>query len=108
MKTAFALLTSASLAALANAHGYFVTPTARQPGTAFQDACGMQAYYQMEGDINGNIQGLEQTTQNQPDYKPKECHLWKCKPLPPSHRNLLSGLCRWKVVVALAMLIVYV
>ncbi|KAK5114421.1 hypothetical protein LTR85_010244 [Meristemomyces frigidus] len=67
------------MAALANAHGYFVTPTARQPGTAYQDACGMQAYYQMSGDINGNIQGLEQTVASQTDYHPAECHLWKCK-----------------------------
>ena len=39
----------------------------------------MQAYYNMAGDINGNIQGLEQVTQNQPDYNPEACHLWKCK-----------------------------
>ena len=72
-------LAATAMAALANAHGYFITPAGRQPGKAFQDACGMQAYYNMEGDINGNIQGLEQITQNQPDYNPKECHLWKCK-----------------------------
>ena len=39
----------------------------------------MQAYYNMEGSINGNIQGLEQVVANQPDYKPSECNLWKCK-----------------------------
>ena len=42
-------------------------------------ACGQQAYNNMASDINGNIQGLEQVTANQPDYNPKTCHLWKCK-----------------------------
>ncbi|KXL50655.1 hypothetical protein M433DRAFT_2027 [Acidomyces richmondensis BFW] len=67
------------MAALANAHGYFVTPKARQPGTAFADACSMQAFYNMEGSIDGNIQGLEQVAASQPDYKPKECNFWMCK-----------------------------
>lgn len=79
MQLIASLFAAASMAALANAHGYFVTPTARQPGPAFQAACGMQAYYQMSGDINGNIQGLTQTTKGQPDYNPAQCHLWKCK-----------------------------
>lgn len=74
-----ALFGLASVTALANAHGYFVTPKGRQPGTAFQDACGMQAYYNMEGSINGNIQGLEQVVKGQTDYNAAECHLWKCK-----------------------------
>ncbi|KAK3704897.1 hypothetical protein LTR37_013588 [Vermiconidia calcicola] len=67
------------MAGLANAHGYFETPKARQPGPAFQKACGMQAYYAMSGDINGNIQGLANTVANQPDYNPEKCHLWQCK-----------------------------
>lgn len=74
-------ITAASLAALANAHGYFTKPAGRPPGAVFESACGQQAYYNMEGSINGNIQGLEQVVQNQPDYKPAECHLWKCKGL---------------------------
>lgn len=73
------ILTAATMAALANAHGYFVTPKARQPGTAFADACSMQAFYNMEGSIDGNIQGLEQVAASQPDYKPKECNFWMCK-----------------------------
>ncbi|GAB1741763.1 hypothetical protein NU219Hw_g7172t1 [Hortaea werneckii] len=71
--------TFSSMAPLANAHGYFTKPEGRQPGTAFQDACGMQAYYNMKGSINGNIQGLQQVVSNQDDYNPDECHLWKCK-----------------------------
>lgn len=78
MKLAVAI-TAASMAALANAHGYFVTPKARQPGTAFADACSMQAFYNMEGSIDGNVQDLEQVAASQPDYKPKECNFWMCK-----------------------------
>ncbi|TKA72675.1 hypothetical protein B0A55_06282 [Friedmanniomyces simplex] len=74
-----AIFAAAAMASLAEAHGYFVTPKARQPGPAFQAACGMQAYYQMSGDINGNIQGLTQTVKGQSDYHPAECNLWKCK-----------------------------
>lgn len=73
------LATTVTLNSYANAHGYFVTPAARQPGTAYQASCGMQASYQMSGDINGNIQGLEQTVASQTDYNAAECHLWKCK-----------------------------
>ena len=79
MKTTFTIIATAGMAALANAHGYFTSPAARQPGNAFKDACGQQAYYNMDGNINGNIQGLEQVTQGQPDYHPAECELWKCK-----------------------------
>ncbi|KAK3675917.1 hypothetical protein LTR78_004109 [Recurvomyces mirabilis] len=79
MQLIHSLLAAASLATLANAHGYFVTPKARQPGTAFQQSCGMQAFYQMSGDINGNVQGLQQTTKGQSDYNPSTCRLWKCK-----------------------------
>jgi len=73
------VLTATSLAAMVSAHGYFTSPTARQLGPAYQELCGMQAYYMMSGDINGNAQTLKQTTQNRPDYDPSQCHLWKCK-----------------------------
>jgi len=81
MQFTLSVMAAASMAALANAHGYFVTPKGRVPGTTFQDECGMQAYYNMEGSINGNIQGLEQVVQGQTDYHPDECNLWKCKGL---------------------------
>ena len=71
------VLTATSLAAMVSAHGYFTFPTARQLGPAYQELCGMQAYYMMPGDINGNVQTLEQTTQNQVNYDPSQCHLWK-------------------------------
>ena len=79
MKLSLSLLLATSIATLTNAHGYFVSPKARLPGPAFQAACGQQAYYNMVGDINGNIQGLQSITANQPDYNPNTCHLWKCK-----------------------------
>ena len=79
MHFTFSLLSSAGLIALANAHGYFVSPGARQPGPAFRKSCGMQAYYNMVGSINGNIQGLYQVVNGQSDYNPATCKLWKCK-----------------------------
>jgi hypothetical protein len=79
MKFLLSALLAASAATLTNAHGYFTSPKARQPGPVFEAACGQQAYDNMAADINGNIQGLQQITANQPDYNPKQCHLWKCK-----------------------------
>lgn len=76
MKLTLSIAIATSMAALANAHGYFVSPKARGPGPAFQKACGMQAYNMMSGDINGNVQGLQQVVANQPDYNPATCHLW--------------------------------
>jgi len=79
MQLTLSLLTAATMAALVNGHGYFTSPGARQPGTAYQKSCGMQAYYNMVGSINGNIQGLYQVVNGQPDYNPATCKLWKCK-----------------------------
>lgn len=79
MKLLLSVWLAASTASLANAHGYFTSPKGRQPGQAFQNACGLQAYNNMAGDINGNIQGLQQVTANQADYNPNTCHLNKCK-----------------------------
>ncbi|KAF2765014.1 hypothetical protein EJ03DRAFT_280967 [Teratosphaeria nubilosa] len=67
------------LATLCAAHGYFQSPIARQPGTHFAGACSQQAYYNMAGSINGNIQGLEQVVATQGDYNAQECNLWMCK-----------------------------
>ncbi|GIZ38507.1 hypothetical protein CKM354_000192400 [Cercospora kikuchii] len=64
---------------LVSAHGYFETPIARQPGPAYETACGSQAYNTMKGDINGNIQGLLQLVANQQDYDAEACGLWLCK-----------------------------
>jgi predicted carbohydrate-binding protein with CBM5 and CBM33 domain len=79
MQLTLSVLTAAAMATVANAHGYFTSPGARQPGPAYQKSCGMQAYYNMVGSINGNIQGLYQVVSSQPDYNPATCKLWKCK-----------------------------
>lgn len=63
-----------SIAAMANAHGYFVSPPPRQPGAVFTKACGEQAYNMFSSDINGNSQGLLQVVASQSDYNPKKCH----------------------------------
>lgn len=77
--------------------GYFTSPKGRQPGPAYEKVCGQQAYNNMAGDINGNIQGLMQVVANQPDYNAERCHLWKCKLLdhmtPTNSRLLLT---KWK------------
>ena len=79
MKLLHSVWLAAGAATLANAHGYFTSPKARQPDPAFLAACRQQAYDNMAADINGDIQGLEQITANQPDYNAATCHLWKCK-----------------------------
>ena len=72
-------LTLSALAALTNAHGYFVNPPPRQPGDAFTRDCGAQANSMWSSDINGNIQGLLQVAPNQPDFHAARCKVWKCK-----------------------------
>jgi predicted carbohydrate-binding protein with CBM5 and CBM33 domain len=72
-------IVSLAVAGLANAHGYFADPPARQPGNAYKAACGEQAYNMMSSDINGNIQGLQQLTSNQADFDAEKCGLWLCK-----------------------------
>lgn len=62
-----------SIAALANAHGYFVSPEARRPGEAFTKDCGAQANSLFSSDINGNIQGLLQVVSSRSDFNPKKC-----------------------------------
>lgn len=79
MQLTLTLLVAASMAALTNAHGYFVTPKARVPGPAMQATCGQQAYNMMASDINGNIQGLQQVIKGQSDYHAADCNLWRCK-----------------------------
>lgn len=77
--TAISFFLLLEAATLVNAHGYFVSPVGRQPGTAFSAACGQQASNMMSSDINGNIQGLRQLTFNQADFNAEECNLWLCK-----------------------------
>lgn len=78
MKFSIAAITL-SIAAMANAHGYLVSPPPRQPGPAFTRDCGAQANSMWSSDINGNVQGLLQVVTSQPDYNPKRCKVYKCK-----------------------------
>jgi hypothetical protein len=79
MRLTATIVAAASMAALANAHGYFTSPKGRQPGSKFEEVCGQNAYNMMAADINGNIQGLLQLSEGQSDYNPSKCNFWKCK-----------------------------
>lgn len=67
------------MVALTNAHGFITKPAARMPGDAMQEACGMQVYYNQEGDNYGNVQGELQVASSQDDYNAKACNIWMCK-----------------------------
>ncbi|KIJ68281.1 hypothetical protein HYDPIDRAFT_81330 [Hydnomerulius pinastri MD-312] len=73
----------AALVALAaavgtQAHGVISSPPRRQPGTAFEAACGSQIYSIVSSDQYGNQQGEEQNINSQTTAS---CHLYVCKGL---------------------------
>lgn len=72
-------MASASLIALASAHGFILSPAPRMPGDAFSKACGQQMYYNQMGDNYGNVQGQLQVTNGQTDYDAAACDVWLCK-----------------------------
>lgn len=71
------ILASASMLALASAHGFITSPSPRMPGDAMAAACGQQMYYNQQGDNYGNVQGELQVAQD--DYNAAECNVWLCK-----------------------------
>jgi len=73
------VMASASLIALASAHGFITSPAPRMPGDAFQKACGQQMYYNQMGDNYGNVQGELQVVNGQTDYDAAACNVWLCK-----------------------------
>ena len=73
------VMASASLVALASAHGFITSPAPRMPGDAFTKACGQQMYYNQMGDNYGNVQGMLQVTNGQTDYDAAACNVWLCK-----------------------------
>ena len=73
------VMASASLIALASAHGFITSPSPRMPGDAFTKACGQQMYYNQAGDNYGNVQGELQVVNGQSDYDAAECKVWQCK-----------------------------
>jgi hypothetical protein len=72
-------MASASLIALASAHGFITSPTPRMPGDAFTKSCGQQMYYNQMGDNYGNVQGELQVVKGQTDYDAEACNVWLCK-----------------------------
>jgi len=77
MKFSITALTLA-MAAYANAHGYFKSPPARLPGPGFKAECGDNAWYAMKGDINGNIQGMQNQIPAE-KFAEGRCKIDKCK-----------------------------
>lgn len=73
------VMASASLIALASAHGFILSPAPRMPGDAFTKACGQQMYYNQAGDNYGNVQGELQVVNGQTDYDAAACKVWQCK-----------------------------
>lgn len=70
-------MASASMIALASAHGFILSPEPRMPGDAFSANCGQQMYYNQEGDNYGNVQGQMQVAGD--DLDPAACNVWLCK-----------------------------
>lgn len=73
------VMASASMIALASAHGFILSPSPRMPGDAMAEACGQQVYYNQEGDNYGNVQGQLMVAENQQDYDAEACNIWLCK-----------------------------
>ncbi|KIY62399.1 hypothetical protein CYLTODRAFT_383677 [Cylindrobasidium torrendii FP15055 ss-10] len=67
------------LAGQALAHGAINTPPSRSQsvGSAFQDTCGLQMFYQVSSDHYGNIQGEMQVADS--SFDASSCNLWLCK-----------------------------
>ncbi|KAJ6109083.1 hypothetical protein N7486_001317 [Penicillium sp. IBT 16267x] len=79
MKQFTSLAAVAGLISLVHGHGFVSSPTPRYPGSAFEAACGQQAYDTETSDIYGNIQGMLQVAESQSDYNAAECNAWLCK-----------------------------
>ncbi|KAJ5627674.1 hypothetical protein N7490_009902 [Penicillium lividum] len=75
----FTPIALAGLISLVHGHGFVSSPTPRYPGSAFEAACGQQAYDTETSDVYGNIQGMLQVADSQSDYNAAECDAWLCK-----------------------------
>lgn len=73
------VMASASMIALASAHGFITSPSPRMPGSAMSEACGQQMYNNQMGDNYGNVQGELQVTNGQTDFDAGACDVWLCK-----------------------------
>lgn len=79
MKQFISLAAVAGLVSLVHGHGFVSSPTPRYPGSAFEAACGQQAYDTETSDVYGNVQGMLQVAESQSDYNAAECNAWLCK-----------------------------
>ncbi|KAJ5904568.1 chitin binding protein [Penicillium tannophilum] len=79
MKHFTSLAAVAGLVSLVHGHGFVSSPTPRYPGSAFEAACGQQAYDTETSDVYGNVQGMLQVAESQSDYNAAECNAWLCK-----------------------------
>lgn len=79
MKQFTSLAAVAGLVSLVHGHGFVSSPTPRYPGSAFEAACGQQAYDTETSDVYGNVQGMLQVAESQSDYNAAECNAWLCK-----------------------------
>lgn len=79
MKQFASLAAVAGLVSLVHGHGFVSSPTPRYPGSAFEAACGQQAYDTETSDVYGNVQGMLQVADSQSDYNAAECNAWLCK-----------------------------
>lgn len=71
------IMASASLLALASAHGFITSPSPRMPGDAMAKACGQQMLSNQKSDNYGNVQGELQVAQD--DYNEEACNIFLCK-----------------------------
>jgi len=73
------LLTGATFLTSVSAHGFLTSPTPRNVGNAYKDACGQQVFNNQQSDSYGNIQGILQVARNQNDFTAAKCNVWLCK-----------------------------
>ncbi|KAF8540463.1 hypothetical protein BDD12DRAFT_880419 [Trichophaea hybrida] len=70
---------TAFLAVSVVGHGIITSPAHREPGPAFQAACGTTAYSVLSSDQYGPVQNLHQQIGHDPTYNPSKCNLDLCK-----------------------------
>ncbi|GAW22382.1 hypothetical protein EKO27_g6194 [Xylaria grammica] len=73
------LLQLASLAALAQGHGYISTPAMRMPGESTTSACGKSVVADIVRDKTSHVEGLPELAAKDSGYKPAQCNLWLCR-----------------------------
>ncbi|KAI0104154.1 hypothetical protein GGR51DRAFT_233893 [Nemania sp. FL0031] len=73
------LLSLASLAALAQGHGYISSPAMRMPGDATTAACGKSVVADIVRDKTSHVEGLPELAAKDTGYHAASCNLWLCR-----------------------------